>query len=189
VIKRNAEGLSALDDAIRHTKRNYFIAGYGPFRRPPDSEQKGRFSSYRMTPLITLFSASQDLISLEQWAMDLDYRSRGKRGLKIIEEALNQLLLGMTFSRIDKKDRAIILSTEMAKSLSKLRETARDIELKPGKRTTGELKRLDQIKEQLKGTVVLDPREVPAYRVLLEKNSARHASMPSKVIPKTETCA
>jgi hypothetical protein len=65
-----------------------------------------------MTPLITLFSASQNLISLGQWAMDLDYRSRGKRGLKIIEEALNQLLPGMTFSRIDKKDRAIILSTD-----------------------------------------------------------------------------
>ncbi len=46
VIKRNAEGLAPLDDAIRHAKRNYFIAGYGAFRRPPEPLPNLRWTFY-----------------------------------------------------------------------------------------------------------------------------------------------
>lgn len=113
VIKRNEQGLRELDNALRHSSdRNYFIAGYGAFRRPPDSESRRHLLSGRSGPLGSLFSAAQELVSLEQWAMDLDYRSKGSSGIKIIAEALNQLLPGMTFKHIDKSARSIIMATD-----------------------------------------------------------------------------
>jgi len=61
VIKRNSKGLRELDAALRHADRNYFIAGYGAFRRPPDWQQSSR-SHYRKfgraAHLQTLFSAT-----------------------------------------------------------------------------------------------------------------------------------
>lgn len=112
VIRHNAAGLAQLDAAIRKAERNYFVAGYGAFRRPPG---QGAYMGHgarrgRAPQLATLFSVGQDLISLEQWAMDLDYAA-GAAGRRIIADALGKLLPGMTFKRIDKASRTVVMST------------------------------------------------------------------------------
>jgi predicted ATP-binding protein involved in virulence len=112
VIKRNARGLRLLDAAIGKSSRNYFVAGYGAFRRPPDVARGNTHYSYRgrAAQLGTMFALQQDLVSLEQWVMDLDYVDEG-RGRDFIGKALGKLLPGMTFKGIDKKKRAVIMST------------------------------------------------------------------------------
>ncbi len=114
VIKNNAVGLSQLDAAIRHADRNYFIAGYGAFRRPPDVSRRTNISGGsergRASQLASMFSFGQDLVSLEQWAMDLDYTA-GSEGRDIIAEALDKLLPGMRFKDIDKSNRAVVMDT------------------------------------------------------------------------------
>ncbi|WP_233233276.1 AAA family ATPase [Bordetella sp. LUAb4] len=111
VIKSNAKQLRPLDAAIGKAERNYFLAGYGAFRRPPGPSQSRRFSSLgRAGHVATLFSHDADLVSLEDWAMDLDYR-REDNGRAIISSALNRLLPGMSFKSIDKERRAVIMST------------------------------------------------------------------------------
>lgn len=112
VIKRNAKGLALLDAAIRHADRNYFIAGYGAFRRPPDasSQRSSSWEPGRASQLATLFSHSAQLVSLEHWAMDLDYRN-GKKGRQVIADALAKLLPGMSFLGIDKESRSVMMST------------------------------------------------------------------------------
>ncbi len=113
VIKRNAEGLAELDAALRHADRNYFIAGYGAFRRPPDPRSTSGMSSRsfgRAAHLQTLFSASPDLVGLEQWAVQLDY-AEGDAGRRIVAQALDRLLPGMTFKDIDKRSGEVIMRT------------------------------------------------------------------------------
>jgi predicted ATP-binding protein involved in virulence len=115
VIRRNEAGLRQLDAAIRNADRNYFIAGYGAFRRPPDTSRGRRsygsaFESRRASQLATMFSSSQDLVSLEQWAMDLDYVT-GASGRHVIAEALDKLLPGMSFKDIDKSRRTVVMNT------------------------------------------------------------------------------
>lgn len=115
VIRRNQKGLALLDAAIDKADRNYFVAGYGAFRRPPDplsSSKSGRRARIsRADNIGTLFSAASELMSVEQWAFELDYRE-GKEGRKVIAEALGSLLPGMSFSRIDKKEFAIWMNTQ-----------------------------------------------------------------------------
>lgn len=114
VIKRNAAGLSELDAALNHADRNYFIAGYGAFRRPP-SEYRGKSGGHsffgRASHLQTLFSPMSDLISLDAWATDLDYVSEGS-DRNVIAEALGKLLPGMSFNTIDKRSRQVVMNTQ-----------------------------------------------------------------------------
>lgn len=114
VIKRNSDGLAQLDAALRHSTVNYFVAGYGAFRRPPDPEQEQAWSRrhrQRASALNTLFAGNAGLIGMDQWARQHDYRA-GPEGRYIIAEALNKLLPGMTFKEIDKETGQIVLDTE-----------------------------------------------------------------------------
>jgi predicted ATPase len=113
IIRRNQAGLKPLDAALGRTDRNYFIAGYGAFRRPPDPERSSHKRSARLRRgenVATLFSSATDLMSIEQWAMELDYRE-GPKGRIIIGDALESLLPGMKFKGIDKRGRRIMMST------------------------------------------------------------------------------
>lgn len=115
VFERNSASLEALDAAVAHADRNYFTLGYGVSRRPTVASSRPAFPdeasrSPRAQGLATLFSHESTLISLEQWAMDLDYR-KGKPALAAVEQALNQLLPDMHFVRIDRHKRQIIFST------------------------------------------------------------------------------
>lgn len=114
IIRRNQAGLHPLDAAVNKADRNYFIAAYGAFRRPPDPERSSHKLSGRLRRaenVATLFSSATDLMSIEQWAMELDYRE-GPKGRIIIAEALESLLPGMKFKSIDKKARRIMMSTQ-----------------------------------------------------------------------------
>ena len=48
--------------------------------------------------MATLFSSDAPLVSLEQWAIDLDYR-RGETGLSAVEGALDTLLPDVSFEK------------------------------------------------------------------------------------------
>lgn len=113
VLKRNTRGLKELDAALDHADRNYFIAGYGAFRRPPSTEfrhSRGGGGIGRAAHLQTLFSTSSELMSLEAWAMDLDYSSEGS-ARNVIADALGKLLPGMSFKTIDKRSRQVVMDT------------------------------------------------------------------------------
>ncbi|MFT7723032.1 MAG: AAA family ATPase [Roseateles sp.] len=117
IFDRNEASLNALDAAIHHADRNYFVLGYGVSRRPGGSS-KGRASlsdefirSPRARGVATMFSADFSLVSLEQWAMDLDYR-KGGRALQAVRTALDRLLPGMRFAHIDRETRQLVFETE-----------------------------------------------------------------------------
>lgn len=114
VLRRNEETLDALDAALSHADRNYFIAGYGAFRRPPDS-RGGKTAGWRpgrSGQLASLFGTEQELFSLEAWATELDYTDDTGNARTIIADTLSKLLPGMTFKDIDKRQRSIIMSTQ-----------------------------------------------------------------------------
>ena len=115
VLSRNNESLQALDAAIAHTQRNYFVLGYGVSRRPPSNNKHAGvsddgFRSPRARGLATMFSPDAGLVSLEQWAMDLEYR-RGAQALKAVRFALDHLLPDMVFRKIDRENRQIMFTT------------------------------------------------------------------------------
>lgn len=115
IFERNSQSLEALDAAIAHTDRNYFTLGYGVSRRPSAAKTHSRFSeersrSPRAQGMATMFSADAALVSLEQWAMDLDYR-KGNSAITAVQQALDKLLPGMSFSGIDRQQRQIMFKT------------------------------------------------------------------------------
>ena len=116
IFERNARTLDALDAAIRHADRNYFVLGYGVSRRPPEGGKRlsapmdDSARSPRARALASMFSPDASLVSLQRWAMDLDYR-RGAGALAPIRAALNQLMRGMNFSRIDKASGQLMFHT------------------------------------------------------------------------------
>lgn len=115
IFERNRSSLDALDAAIAHTDRNYFVLGYGVSRRPTAAQSRSvvadeRSRSPRAQGMATMFSPDSALVSLEQWAMDLDYR-KGKGSLAAVREALNKLLPDMQFERINRKARQIVFKT------------------------------------------------------------------------------
>lgn len=112
VLKRNAEGLSRLDDALRHAAQNYFVVGYGPYRRlsPPSIAATSSRLPVRAQSLITLFDKDAAMTPLASWAMGLEYR-RGADGLGIVRDAMNALLPDIQFEHIDKESGTLLFST------------------------------------------------------------------------------
>jgi energy-coupling factor transporter ATP-binding protein EcfA2 len=110
-LDRNAEPLAPLENALAHTGRSYFLAGYGASRRlgrpriPGDERRSGRAGRVR-----TLFDADAALWPLASWAMDLHY-VRGESFLSLIRSAVAQLLPGVTFRNIDKVRKTLIFDT------------------------------------------------------------------------------
>lgn len=115
IFERNRASLAALDAAIAHADRNYFVLGYGVSRRPASARSGTTFTdqylrSPRARGLATMFLPDAALVALEQWAMDLDYR-KGESALVAVRRALDQLLPDMQFARIDREQRQIIFRT------------------------------------------------------------------------------
>lgn len=111
----NQHSLRELDEALRHAARNYFVVGYGVNRRmAPDSQRiaptSSTYRTSRSQNVATLFSQNSALVSLEQWAIDLDYR-RGDQGLDLVRNALNKLLPDVTFAGVDKEHRRLRFKT------------------------------------------------------------------------------
>lgn len=115
LFARNRVSLAALDAAIAHADRQVFTLAYGASRRLPGGgaqaalpDPQGR--SARASGMASLFSASAPLVSLAQWAMDLDYR-RGDTALAAMRQALALLLPGLVFLRIDRERRQMVFGT------------------------------------------------------------------------------
>jgi predicted ATPase len=116
-VKRNVETLERIDRAVARSERNYFVVGYGVVRHALGPSARGTalesshsaFSS-RTRAVSTLFNLDTALVSLESWAMDLDYR-RGSTGLDAVRNALDKLLPDVKFSRIDREARRLLFET------------------------------------------------------------------------------
>lgn len=114
VIMRNNESLSEIDDALSHSTRNYFVIAYGASRKmayPGTTSKSDTYDSLRAGSVATLFNREASLNALESWAMDLDYREE-KTGLGIVKRAINKLLPGIRFHKIDKKNRQLLFKTD-----------------------------------------------------------------------------
>jgi hypothetical protein len=115
VIKANDANLEPLDDALRHTARNYLTVGYGVSRRlsgghPRSVAKEDGSRSLRSRSVGTLFSPDAELQSVETWAMDLHYR-RGSGGIGVVRRALAGILPGVTFHSIDRERRRLVFAT------------------------------------------------------------------------------
>ncbi|MDB5429815.1 MAG: hypothetical protein JWP35_931 [Caulobacter sp.] len=113
-LDSNRETLKQIDSAVAKADRNYFVVGYGVSRRAANerlsSHGASPFRSSRAQATGTLFSGDAPLVSLEHWAMDLDYR-RGSIGLRVVAEAFQTLLPDVDFSRIDRERRQLLFNT------------------------------------------------------------------------------
>jgi len=114
VFERNQESLELLDRALAHTPRNYPVFGYGTSRRlsrggkgPTGREPSGH---PRAQALATLFSVDADLVGIEEWAIDLDYRL-GSAGLQRVRETFQHLMPNLELREIDKQRRELLFDT------------------------------------------------------------------------------
>jgi hypothetical protein len=109
VLKRNLDGLERLDSALRHSTRNYFVAGYGASRRlGVDGVTETRPS--RAASVATLFDAEARLISLRSAVTDAHYRE-GDKALVPLADALDRLLPDVRFAGIDRANRELMFET------------------------------------------------------------------------------
>lgn len=115
-LSDNAQSMEQLTSAIEKSERNYFVVGYGVNRYGGPREDRGslsrskRVSNPRVGAVSSLFSLDTELISLESWAMDLEYR-RGGKALDAVRSALNNLLPDVTFAGIDRERRQLMFDT------------------------------------------------------------------------------
>ncbi|MBL8897117.1 MAG: AAA family ATPase [Planctomycetes bacterium] len=113
LLRRNARSLAQLDRALKHTARSYLTVGYGVSRRlesAPKSTIEESLRHPRARALATLFRADQRLHSVQTWAMDLEYR-HGEGSIGILHDALDELLPGMRFAKIDRQSRRLLFTT------------------------------------------------------------------------------
>lgn len=114
MYSRNSDLLYDLDRAFSKSMRNYFTVGFGVSRRPGDEKSTvitgtSLFTNPRARTVATLFSSHATLVSLESWAMDLDYRQ--KAAFPGVRDALNRLLPNIELTRIDRKAGELIFDT------------------------------------------------------------------------------
>lgn len=115
IIEKNAESLELVDRAISHADRNYFVVAYGASRRLNRDSQFFRsssdFSSPRSLNIQSLFNPDAQMVSLSNWAMELDYTGKGD-GLNTVKKALDAFLIdNVKFKSIDKEKKQLIFST------------------------------------------------------------------------------
>ena len=116
VLDRAKESLTALDEALEHTNRNYFVLAYGASRRLNVNRSRraesSEYSHIRARSVSTLFDPDATLTPIESWAMDMDYLK--KRGaMSIISKVMLEFLRGISFSKIDKKKGQLMFSTPL----------------------------------------------------------------------------
>ncbi len=114
IIGKNLESLQLIDDAISHASRNYFVVGYGASRRlNRDLQLAGasELSNARAKRVKSLFNPDAALVSLSNWAMDLDYTGKGE-GLAAVKRALSEFLVDdVNFKEIDREKKQLIFTT------------------------------------------------------------------------------
>lgn len=114
-ILDNSESLDLIDRAISHADRNYFVVAYGASRilnyGSKFSRHGSEFSSPRAQNIQSLFSPNATLVSVTDWAIDLDYSGKND-GLKTVKKALDAFLVdNVKFNNIDKIGKQLIFTT------------------------------------------------------------------------------
>lgn len=113
-VGRSHDTIELLNDALEHTNRNYPVFAYGAARKLGSEQGFSSKSSQehpRARSMSSLFDRNAQLNPLEQWAMDLDYRSSGQR-MNTVRKVLSDFLPELTFAEIDKEDRTLLFETE-----------------------------------------------------------------------------
>lgn len=114
IIDTNKESLAQIDSAINHADRNYFVLALGASRRLASKSRskspENFYETRRSNNVATLFNRDANLNSLENWAIDLDYK-KNKKGLDIIKKSLNSFLTGVQFDHIDKHSHQLVFKT------------------------------------------------------------------------------
>lgn len=118
ILSRSELSLAALNDALAHTQRNYFVAAYGTSRRlgnerAPRQKTSG-YRSLRAQSMATLFDNDAMLSPLEAWAMDLHYQSLDTKNdqlMKTVRSVLSSFLPGLEFARVDREAGTILFKT------------------------------------------------------------------------------
>lgn len=113
ILDRNRD-LQALD--VHLPRHGLYTLGYGVSRRASSEALRSRPRTGIVQPracaVATLFSPFEELVSIESWAMDLDYR-RGEGAIALIRHALQSILMpGVEFVDIDKERRELVFRTE-----------------------------------------------------------------------------
>ena len=114
VVNRNAETMRQLENALRHSPRNYLVCGYGVSRRLPSGRRTAgggdTLQNVRARSVATLFSADAQLTSLEAWALDVHYKLND-RGLTLIKQSLDGFLPDVTVEKVDRRGRRLLMRT------------------------------------------------------------------------------
>ncbi len=109
------ETLKPLNDALEYTERSYPVFGYGASRRLSNKNHSpdgpSGFHRLRAKSMGSLFSRYAELNALEQWAMDLDYRTAGLK-MSTVRKVLSDFLPELTFSKIDKQKKTLLFKTK-----------------------------------------------------------------------------
>lgn len=116
VLDRTRDSLKLLEDALDYTNRSYFVLAYGASRRLSRATNRGgRKSMYRhprAQRLATLFDSDASLVSVESWAMDVDYQ-RKRGAMSLIKAVLSDFLKEVNFKRIDKAKGQLLFDTPL----------------------------------------------------------------------------
>ena len=113
-VNRTNTTVKRLNDALEHTDRNYPVFAYGVSRRlnsESGSRRKAEHDHLRARSVASLFDRDAQLNPLEQWAMDVDYRSGGLK-MSTVRKVLSDFLPELTFSKIDKRKRELLFKTD-----------------------------------------------------------------------------
>ena len=115
ILERNKDSLEMIDRAIAHADRNYFVVAYGSSRRLNNSSEfslkKPRRKFPRTANILSLFDLDAQLVSLAEWAIDLDYTGK-EGGIKNVKRAFDSFLLeNVKFKEIDREKKELMFST------------------------------------------------------------------------------
>jgi energy-coupling factor transporter ATP-binding protein EcfA2 len=115
ILDQNEESLAWLDGILANDEWLPTL-GYGVSRRASPDALRARSRTGIVQPrasaVATLFSPFEELVSIDSWAMDLDYR-KGQGALRLIRHALQSILMpGVDFVDIDKEQRELIFRTQ-----------------------------------------------------------------------------
>ena len=114
VIVRNKKGLEWLDEALNRRNTDYFVLGFGASRRINTVNSRRAktsvFTNNRAQRVATLFDPDAATISIDSWAMDLDYIGNGT-ALETVRKVLSNLLPEIKFHSIDKQNGHLLFDT------------------------------------------------------------------------------
>lgn len=111
VLLKNANSLKVLDKKISKKSADYFLVGYGAYRRLADKTEtassNNSYQQIRSKRASSLFNRGVTFHLIETWAMDLT-----KKEMKTIGNSLNECLPDISFHSLDRANKTLLFETE-----------------------------------------------------------------------------